>query len=464
MKLLPRIISCLALSLSAAYAADSIQTSAADAATYQPEGFLKARGNDLVWGDRVYRAIGVNVPYITRVWTGQMQKPPAELEADRKAVREMIADAARHRLAWFRMFAYPNNPAEISWYKANKEEYWTRMDEFMDLCRDANIQLMPSLGMYPWVHYRPYTGENIPAIVDPTSKTHRYIYAYAEEMLTRYKDDPNILMWEITNEGFLKADVTPTGDPRDLMTWDQFIAFYKEAATFIKRHAPNHLVTSGDAGVRPESMSRRLRERRFRLDTPRENLSNLLASQPEPLDVMRVHLYGPGGPRKERRYSFQTPDGYSAYPGWVKVDEYWERVIPVLRATNMPVVIGEFGQQHPFINDDKSASWLMQSIDNMERLGVSLMGLWVWHFPEQPEYTFDSRSHPRLVSRITEFNVKHGATAFRAPPPGVRPPLPVTDPAALPAMPPVDAAEQHRKATTPVNTSPVEVPNLAPGM
>jgi len=33
--------------------------------------------------------------------------------------------------------------------------------------------------------------------------------------------------------------------------------------------------------------------------------------------------------------------------------------------------------------------------------------LWVWHFPWQPEHTFSSASHPRLLRRLAAFNRKH---------------------------------------------------------
>jgi len=56
----------------------------------------------------------------------------------------------------------------------------------------------------------------------------------------------------------------------------------------------NHLVTSGDAGVRPKCTSRRetFPNSRFRSDTWREWLGNNLLSQPAPLDVFSFHFYG----------------------------------------------------------------------------------------------------------------------------------------------------------------------------
>ena len=37
------------------------------------------------------------------------------------------------------------------------------------------------------------------------------MYKYAKKIVSRYKDDTNILMWELMNEGFLGVDVQMEG-------------------------------------------------------------------------------------------------------------------------------------------------------------------------------------------------------------------------------------------------------------
>ena len=62
--------------------------------------------------------------------------------------------------------------------------------------------------------------------------------------------------------------------------------------------------------------------------------------------------------------------------------------------------IGELGAS-PNNKVDPTGRWLCESIDAMEAEKVSLMALWVWHFPWQPELTMTTYS-----SRI--LNNTHG--------------------------------------------------------
>jgi hypothetical protein len=48
-------------------------------------------------------------------------------------------------------------------------------------------------------------------------------------------------------------------------------------------------------------------------------------------------------------------------------------------------------------------------IDAIERDGVPLAAIWVWHVPWQPDLTVSSATHPALIKRIADFNRKHAA-------------------------------------------------------
>jgi hypothetical protein len=170
---------------------------------------------------------------------------------------------------------------------------------------------------------------------------------------------------------------------------------YREQAAFLKSIDPNHLVTSGDAGVRPEATSRRetFPDFRYRDDSWREHLANELGAQPEPLDVFSLHHYGPGDPGPKGA-------GLSAM-------ERARLAARAVRAARLPLFIGEMGQDAPTFRSDPDASWARDYLDMAEEEGIALVALWVWHFPWQPELTFDGRSHPKLVERAREFNRRH---------------------------------------------------------
>ncbi len=218
--------------------------------------FLVARGGELYLNGKPYRAVGINMPFFTRVFTGQMAQNDAydcQVQPAEAAVAK-LKRASANGFEFVRFFGYPN------------------------------------------------------------SRMHGLIYDYAAKMVSRYKDDPNILMWEITNEGFLKADVVPAGsrDPKDTMSFAQFQQLYKEAAAHIKKHDPNHLVTSGDAHPREQSMSLR-RGEKVRMDSVEEHLENLVASQSDPLlDVMSIHVYGLFGSEGKQGYKAFDEESHPA--------------------------------------------------------------------------------------------------------------------------------------------------------
>jgi len=381
-------------------------------------GFVRAEGTRLLLEGREYRAIGVNVPHLSQGYMGtwfHWREIYGTQEKMRQAIVDAIVDAAQHRLAFIRFFAHPGYPkdtAELYW--RDKEAYWRQMDELLALCRKHRIRLVPCLGAILRWHHE--AQEPMTAIADPESKTHQLAYGYIQEFVSRYKDDPVILMWELDNEAFLRADVDQEGRaniPRgcfppnfvgyreklsraDSLRFDMLVRVYKEMASFIKKLDPNHLVTSGDSGVRRESVSRRetFPHFQYRTDTLREHLAHLLMSQPEPLDVFSIHAYG----------SFEGTDAIGPLPHL----EYLRARVRALHAARAPVFVGELGQQPPF-GLDPEAQWTRAAIEVLEEEGVALIALWVWHFPWQDRQHLNipcGAAQPRLMERVAAFNAR----------------------------------------------------------
>lgn len=383
-------------------------------------GFVTADGSRLMLDGREYRAVGVNVPHLSQAYNGtwhHWREIYGTRENMRQAVVEAIEDAERHGVAFIRFFAspgYPKGTAEL--YLRDPDEYWRRMDELFDLCRSHNVKLIPSLGVLKW----PLDcGEHVPAVLDPESRTYAATYGYVREFVTRYRDDPTVLMWELENEAFLRADVNMDGrraPPRgvyppdaenvretyafeDSLRFDMILRLYREMTAFIKALDPNHLVTSGDAGPREESMCRRetFPDFRWRNDTIREHLANLLLSQPEPLDVFSIHMYG----------NFDT----HRKVGGLSHLEFLRARVRAIHASRAPVFVGELGQTDPHLPDDPEARWTRAAIDLLDEEGAALIALWVWHFRWQ-EKDFNiprGDAQPLLMERVREFNRKHAA-------------------------------------------------------
>ncbi|QEH37206.1 Cellulase (glycosyl hydrolase family 5) [Aquisphaera giovannonii] len=382
------------------------------------KGFVAADGPRLVIDGREFRAVGVNVPHLHQIYLGtwfHLDQFYGTREKAKAAAVEAVEDASRSGMAFIRFFAGPGYPIEAHrLYGRDPAAYWRGMDELFALCRSKGVRLIPCLNV---ASFHADAGEPRGAVLDASSRTHRACRSYVRAFVSRYKDDPTVLLWELENELMLAADVDMRGDallPRgvypegatvrevgtreDSLTWEMTQRLYRDQAAFIRSIDPNHLVTSGDAGVRPEATSRRetFPDFRYRDDSWREHLANELAAQPEPLGVYSLHHYGPADP---------GPKGCG-----LDALERARHTARAIRAAGVPLLIGELGQDKPTFRSDPEARWARAYLDMAEAEGISLIALWVWHFPWQPELTLDGRSHPTLIRRAREFNSRHAAS------------------------------------------------------
>jgi len=382
------------------------------------EGFVKAEGTSLMLDGKEYRAIGVNIPHLSQAYMGtwfhirDVYKTP---ENARHAMVEAIQDAAGSKIAFVRFFAAPGYPVDIDkLYAVDRDEYWRLMDEVFELCRKHNVKLVPSLGIIGT--WSTYLGEPRQALLDPDSETHKATYGYVREFVSRYKDDPTVLMWELSNEVFHFADLNFTGKRargrgvfspdstayreklsfEDSLSTAMLMAVCESMTTFIKDIDSNHLVTTGDAGPRACSVS--LRENFpktvWKIDTLRQHFSSLLMQQAAPLDVISLHKYG----------------NFTSKTKVAQLDhlEFLRCAVRCVHSSLCPVFVGELGQAKPHFKDDPQAEWTRAAIDLLEEEGAALAAIWVWHFPWQDD-TFNipsSAAHPALMERIAAFNTK----------------------------------------------------------
>jgi len=382
------------------------------------EGFVTPDGVRLVLRGKEYRAAGVNAPDIFSSFIAAdfnlLRMYGSQEEARRNAVAAVL-EAEKHKIAFIRFWASGFWPVDMQVYFDDPQRYWRIMDEVFDRCRQHNVKLVPTLfwNIFLWPDL---CDEPLQAIIDPESKSFAAMRKYASEVVTRYRDDTNVLAWELSNEFSLFADLNMmtrpkdrgAGDPRvktrprrvfeDSMTSAAIRRFMKEMSTYVKGIDPNHLVTSGDARVRLHTLS--LREsfpnEVWVADTPRQFLSSLLASQPEPLDLFSVHYYG----------SLTYVDREARVGGAANL-EFLRLMVRGIHAARCPVFVGEMANTKPTLPEDPDAAHIRAAIDVLEQERVSLFAVWSWHFPWTAENHFTAETHPLLVERIARFNEKH---------------------------------------------------------
>lgn len=393
----------------------------------QALGKIRVDGNRLVLDGREYRAIGVNLPHLSSGYNGTWRhcgQIYGTRENMRAAVLAAIDDAEAHGIAFFRFFAMPMFTGRKAWlYDEDPAAYWRQMDEVLDICRAKSIRVIPVLGVTTWKDYANTEGPR--AVLDPESWVYREVHRFVTDFVTRYKGDPLILAWSLSNEAFLKADVEanrgkPNADGRDVFAFDDLLDIYRTWTGVIKAADPEAIVTSGDSGVRDESAKRRaaVAEARSRstwppriapgADTLEQYLANLVESQ-QSVDLASIHAY------VRRPFS---GDGLRTADRLGTIAFQIERV-KALRAAGKPVLVGEFAQERPYFREDAAGQAAIEALDGLEGEGASLIAVWVWHFrwqdidhrPGNGGDRFwnidDSSVHPVLMERIKSFNATH---------------------------------------------------------
>ena len=126
---------------------------------------------------------------------------------------------------------------------------WSAFDHTLAVAKAHNVRVIATLGnqwgscesptsMYKWDSW--YTGGYKTQVLPTTTVPYRN---WVAEVVTRYKDDPTIAMWQIMNEAELKIDNTSTcGPSADLYN------FASDISSLIKSIDPNHLVSMGTLG------------------------------------------------------------------------------------------------------------------------------------------------------------------------------------------------------------------------
>jgi len=384
------------------------------------DAFVTQKGNKLWYQGREYRAIGVNTINLhlsyARKWFHD-DIYTRDGEDPREMMLKGLDDARDNGFKFVRFFAHPGYPKTMDlFYFKDKDAYWKNMDAVVEECRTRGLKLVPSLSLIG--AFTRYYGEPTRAILDPSSRGHRESYRYIEEFVTRYKDEPTILMWEIHNELMLHADVNMAGKlvnagiftdrkaPRakqtieDSLSYDQIVRIYREMSTFIKSIDQNHLITSGDAKVRLECTSRRetFPDFKYRTDTLEEWIANNINGQPAPLDVYSLHMYRPYGTGAR---------GEVKQMGCGDNMELFEKTITAMHESGRPVFIGEFGQNMETFKDGKDTESIPM-LKMFDRTGVSLMCFWSWHFKWQKNtWNATSASRPELVKLVKELSRKY---------------------------------------------------------
>ncbi len=332
------------------------------------DSFARTRGSRFVIGGRPFRFVGANVAIMYR-------------DQDRAAMPETLARASQAGIRVVRVWAFgeggPNDIGPLAdfadWPRTHpfrfapdqwNEEAFVHLDKVMAEAAQNNLHVQLCLTNW-WrdtggvTQYLRWAGVNDAAddkfdfginteramLFFTNEETRRLYRQHVEKVVTRrntvtgilYRDDPNILGWELINE----AQVV-TGHFAERRSW------IKEMSAYVKSLDPNHLVTPGDWGYRTAS------ERR-----------EWLADHQLPnIDYCDVHNY----PRPDENSFVDSPTA---------MREFVDNRAAAAFSLKKPLVFGEFGMGVEGHNGFSQAEWYRAFLESNVRAGSAGAMFWI---------------------------------------------------------------------------------------
>ena len=347
------------------------------------------------------------------------------VQAQDKALRNL------HSLGFktIRIFALPWGPAGPEAY-ANPQKranLYAALDKTLELCDAHDIRVVWSLsagsftdtkleGGKGWVYGEEQQRE---LISNPESRGRKLLYRYIDETVARYRNRKAVLMWEISNEVTLSADIGDTGrvyNGERMPTLKQVAGFFDDVARRIKAADPLRLVNSGGSNMR-ESQWHLYLGQGWKPDTFEEQFRcfQLLYAK-SAVDVIDIHTY----PNTKPGYAIMGNDGSKM---WLDNQGY----MTIAKRLRKPLIIGELGLQAIARTDKKvweetpnyfesyadtqaATPWVVKTLNDVVDAGVPLSYWWCYQSDrsgdqsDRQRFDIDIDRNPELVACIAEAN------------------------------------------------------------
>ncbi|MBP5273387.1 MAG: cellulase family glycosylhydrolase [Abditibacteriota bacterium] len=387
---------------------DALKTTLVSTGKYRNDGILRSIGGHLWMNGEPYYEISFNkwdifhqIYYDASLHGGEYpssswNSPSNTLQGAERALRELSENGFRS----IRFFVGAFNPGRS---KEEADLYFRASDMLYDLCDKYHIRLVPSLSLVgtefmagKYTEYGEWVsaGENYSEIyTEKKSKSLDAVLDFIDAYVGRYKDRDTVLMWEISNEGNLNADVGYGNGKRYSLL--QMSRFYSRVIRRIKQNDPERLVTGGDSMSRSAQwhLLTGIMEGRswdWTVDSPEERLRALWLINRD-ADVVSMHAYNLGA---------DMNDGMNVYapdPADRSRKELldWDYLLGEAARLYKPLYIGEAGGA--FLNgkvtdapnrSPEKAAGRAEYLRGLVDAGVQLTHWWAFN-SDRADFNFD---------------------------------------------------------------------------
>ena len=354
--------------------------------TDAPTARLHAVGPTLRRGSEPFTALGANVwrlqGYFAPAGTHALQAhgrtwsatPPGTAREGNR----VLARAAAHGLRVIRYITTGWNPVWLRLWAKQPSQFWYGHDALFDAAQRCNVSLIPSLA---W-HALPFAAlarEPIQATFHKDTQAHALLLQYVRAYVTRYRDHPAVLMWELGNEWNL---ATARGRPENRVfeSIDHLEEAMRELVGLIKDADPRHLVGSGHAAPA--------------LDQGRdlERQKEAFVRLNRPVDVASLHIYS-------------THHDPASALGTASVKEYLLAMAEVAASElTQPLMVGEFGESY---DEHPDGVFVREVLDSWTDGVFPLALVWSWMAAAsspggQLASSVDPDRHPKAAALFKE--------------------------------------------------------------
>ncbi len=328
-----------------------------------------------------------------------------------------------------RVFALPWGPRGPESYAdpAKRKFLYAALDKMVELCERHGIGVVWSLALGTFTDTRldPHQGwsrgeEQVRELIaNPNSRGRRLAYQYLDETVARYRLRKAVVMWEISNEVTLNADI---GDAKRIYegermpTLAQVAVFFDDVAKRIKAADPLRLVNSGGSAMR-EHQWHLYQGAGWQLDTLEEQFKcfDLLYAR-SAVGVMDIHHY----PNNTAGATLRgDPDGATLLDltGYLKLAQRVGRPLMIgeLGALPMAKTNAKVWQQTPdyfesYAEVTRAKPWVAKTLNGVVEAGVPLSYWWCYQSDRPMDQANPQRMdielerNPELVAMVVAAN------------------------------------------------------------
>src|SRR5579871_1590749 len=212
----------------------------------KPALFLQVRDQQLFLGQLPFRNVGANIPDLFERF----------LRGDDAGATQALSDARAAGVRCVRFAGMPRAANTARTFATDQARWLNAWDRMLTAANSHELALIPSLlyDVRTLSEVAAGTSGTVNAAdsLDADTPANRLAVAYVTAIVTRYRNDPRILFWEIGNEINLLAarnstDAAPS--PSTLSISDRVRAFLSQMASLIHRLDKRHPVTSGNGDL-----------------------------------------------------------------------------------------------------------------------------------------------------------------------------------------------------------------------